>query len=514
MSELSLDNDSALPNVAHDNSNVDVDTGKQGQLSVQQSRRVSPLASIVTLCIACTLVVAFICFGIWFVFVVSIPTQMLPTSSAKTNTTTVTAVSTIPTTSTTVKTATPAKETTNTSTNILITYPPKVTQGNPATTCSSTSAVTSVTESLFSSIVDSGKCVVTPAMKQEQIQALLDDPQCCFISFAPGVYTLECLRIARSNLILDGNMGATLCLPPGINHPNIVIGDIRTGSPVQTYNNIVVKNITLVGNKETSTNEFMTNFKWVANCCVFVTNSHRIVLDNCNFSNSASGGMTATFKCNDVIVSNCSSSNHAFDSFTAYTSSNLRFINNYSTDCINGAGLSVDNDCQYVNVANNSFVGNKLGVFARYSSDFVVTGNTISDNNEQGLFLSGYSVTSGNDKGCTRWNITGNNIANNGQLNNGHGLYMQSCNQCTVSGNIISNNSKDGIYIGSDGPTGTCSYNNISGNSITDNKGCGFNSNYNNSTTTGAMSNKLVSNVIENNTNGNIEGDVTAWTVA
>jgi hypothetical protein len=363
--------------------------------------------------------------------------------------------------------------------------------------------------------VGGGVYMVNNTMTTSQIQSVINNTAYNTIIFEPGTYILTTtLNIARSGVILDGQW-CTLYMANLANAPNISIGDLSSATPSNFYGNVIIKNFNLNGNSSGQSSEYMTGKSWVTNCCIFITFSYNVWIQNNFLLNARSGGLTITYYSSGVNINNCSSYNHYFDNYTAYGSKHLFFANNYGYGCTNGGGLSIDDACQYVTVTGNIFNANKLGIFARWILDLTLTGNTCSENVQQGAFIAGYSMTGANpstdDQGLTRWTICGNTFTNNG----GAGLWCQAFKYGTINGNVITYNGSNGLVMGNDTanwPDGTCSYNSITGNTICNNTGYGVYSDPANSYTAGARYNYLTFNVIKGNST-NIGGDLSSYTL-
>ena len=356
---------------------------------------------------------------------------------------------------------------------------------------------------------------VNNTMSMSQINSIIANTNNNNIFFKPGIYTItSAILVNRSNIILDGGNGANIVLANDINQPNFAVGDLSSNTPTARISNVTIKNFLIDGNKAQQSSEFWPTKPWVPSSTMFGSLVTHFIWENCHIKDARSGGLTLTFNCIDCVVKDIYSTGHYFDHFTWYGSSEIIIQNCYGRDCINGAGISVDNNCTYCSVIGCCFTNNRLGVFARDCTDFIFSNNQISANYEQGMFLSGYGYYDVYDRGLKRFNISNNTLNNNGR----QGLYFQSCNYFTVNGNSICNNSNNGIVIGNDTPgsvNGTCNYNNISSNVICNNTGAGTVGIYIDGSNSSAVAtgNVLVGNIIKNNFNGNIVGDLSSFSI-
>jgi parallel beta-helix repeat protein len=128
------------------------------------------------------------------------------------------------------------------------------------------------------------------------------------------------------------------------------------------------------------------------------------------------------------------------------------------------------NGIRNVTIENTTIAHSYYGIYLNYSSDDVLRGNSVKNNEQTGVFveencnhitISRNNIT--NDwygvfasSSCT---ISGNYITNNGLI----GIQLSS--NCTVSGNYITNNVEDGVYLLNS------SYSAVSGNIITNDTG-------------------------------------------
>jgi parallel beta-helix repeat protein len=354
---------------------------------------------------------------------------------------------------------------------------------------------------------------VNPYMPFTQIQALVSNTQFNIVEFEQGTYTFPTmLNINRSNITLRGNQ-ALVILGVNANEPILMVGDVLTNPPTIVYENITIQDFILDGNRANQTSETSASKYWIYNNCITINLCHKVLVSGCKLLNSISGGCTITYESKYVTFDNCHAEGSRFDGLTAYGSQNIIFSNNHLVNHTQGAGISIDLNVLYCEITNNVITGNKEGIFAREIDNCIVTGNILCNNIADGFFLSGYNLPV-NDRNNNRWTITGNNISNNGA----HGLFLQSINDFSISGNTINNNNGNGInwtsYAGLPFATyGVSKRNNISGNVITGNHDVGIYNDGTNSWTNGARDNFLVHNIIKNNTNGQIVGDFSSFTI-
>lgn len=376
------------------------------------------------------------------------------------------------------------------------------------------------------SIQTSSTYMVDSTMTPTQINTIIANTNYSYIFFKAGTYTLtSAIIVQRSNIVLDGSNKAILTLGNSVNQPILLIGNYTVNPPTIAYNNVTIKGFYCDGNYTNQQYEFYQSYLWIPNSCLAATKTSQLVIDSCTFANARSGGLTLVNFCNDVKITNCSAIANYFDGFTWYGTKNVMLNNCYAaghvvvhpgdlTNPFGGAGASYDNGCQYIIINACCFTGNRLGIYARSTTDSVVSNCSLSGNVDEGLNCSGYGNPS-NDNGCFRWTVTGNVI----NLNSKEGIFMQSCSYFTINANTICFNTKNGISIFNDtagNVAGTCNYNNISNNVICDNTGtgvCGIYIDASNSYTIGARGNFLSLNIVKNNTAGNVIGDVTSFTV-
>jgi len=110
----------------------------------------------------------------------------------------------------------------------------------------------------------------------------------------------------------------------------------------------------------------------------------------------------------------------------------------------------------YNSISGNNIVNNSKGILVGYSAYNSIYGNNITANDGEGISIG---VSKNN-------NISGNYIARNkGYL--GGGIYLYGCSNSIISGNIVTENEADGIYLYASLSTN----NTLSGNNIIANKG-------------------------------------------
>lgn len=393
-----------------------------------------------------------------------------------------------------------------------------VTSNTVTTNAVTTNTVTASGVVTAASVNTQSTYTVTPSMTTAQINAIINNTQYNVIEFQHGTYYLTSyLNIARDNVVIRGNR-ATLYLNDNVLEPNLFIGDMTTNPPTITYYNIIVNDFIVFGNRinqqpSVIAAERSITHPWIYNNGIGINLCRNVVVRNCVLYMCRSGGFTATYDCKYITVDACYVSNNFFDGLTAYGSENIIFSNNH---CIqnNSVGISIDINIQYAVIHGNTLTNNGHGgVFARHCHDVTFSNNIISANSGYGLFLSAEVNASAPTQGCDRWSLCNNSISNNA----GHGIDMHACQRFSVTGNTIYGNGHNGINVESFGTAlpdvawGICSYNCFSGNSVTGNADKGFYNDSGNSYTNGARYNYLTYNVIQNNTSGQVSGDLSAW---
>ncbi len=357
---------------------------------------------------------------------------------------------------------------------------------------------------------DPSTATVTPAMSISTINSIIANTANSVINFQNGTYNITApIQVLRNNVSLIGNQ-SSLRLANGANSPIIFLGDVAN-PPVLEYSGINIRDFIILGNQSMQTVETWPAHPAIYNNGIGMSKVRDCRVERCNMSDCISGGLTITYNSDNIVVSKCTAWANHFDGITAYTSTNLMFDSNHCYAQANGAGFSFDNNCQYMTMTNNTITNNDLGIFARWCTDITLVSNIISSNASHGMFLSGYNANPDNND--LRWTITGNTINFNSQ----QGLYLQSCTSFAISGNTICKNGGNGINLTSYGSTpsyGVSSYNTICGNTITGNYNVGFYNDASNNYTNGSRYNYLTNNVIKDNTNAQVVGDLTSWTLS
>ncbi|MDY6959745.1 MAG: NosD domain-containing protein, partial [Halobacteriota archaeon] len=104
-------------------------------------------------------------------------------------------------------------------------------------------------------------------------------------------------------------------------------------------------------------------------------------------------------------------------------------------------------NANYCNVSDINASDNYYGIYLESSNNNTLTGNTVRDNGD-GIILGHSSYNT----------LTGNNVSNNN-----NGIWLTSSNYNTLTGNTVSSNNGYGIYLYSS------SYNTLTGNTVSNN---------------------------------------------
>jgi parallel beta-helix repeat protein len=233
--------------------------------------------------------------------------------------------------------------------------------------------------------------------------------------------------IKKDNIVIDGadyllrGHGEQGLLSP---YPDIY------GITLEGRNNVTIKNLQISG----------FNYGFRGNCSNIkivgnnLTDNPETIFFVGSYNNTVSGNnITGNGEGTGIFLDFCFNS-----TFSENVIINCYYgINFYSTSC------------------NNTVSGNivkenlEIGIFIRSSSNYnILTGNAVTDN------YKGISIVSSNNI------VSGNNISNNHD-----GIGLAEAYNNTVSGNIITGNSENGLWL-----TGQAENNAIFENNITDNK--------------------------------------------
>jgi len=101
-----------------------------------------------------------------------------------------------------------------------------------------------------------------------------------------------------------------------------------------------------------------------------------------------------------------------------------------------GSNSQVQDNLIGTDVSGNPDLGNGLGVNIEFASGNTVSGNTIEDNNEEGITLF---AASGNT-------ITGNTVKDNG-LSGAPAIYLQGASNNTITGNTLADNRAQAVLV-------------------------------------------------------------------
>ena len=141
-----------------------------------------------------------------------------------------------------------------------------------------------------------------------------------------------------------------------------------------------------------------------------------------------------------------------------------------------GYGILLEN-CENINIKGNTIYDHIDGISLVDSDLNSIIGNIVNNNTENGIHLYSFSDS--------------NNITENTASGNNNGIYLEDdCMNNTISGNIANNNNGYGVYLYTN-----CDYNTISNNTINDNHYSGISLEY------GCHENIISGNTINNSTN-------------
>jgi parallel beta-helix repeat protein len=250
----------------------------------------------------------------------------------------------------------------------------------------------------------------------------------------------------------------------GENRNSTIINGSQSGDAVRVSENWVnVSGFTLTGS---GSNEFDAGIDIGAqNCEVF---------DNNINSNNRNGIFIATYSNWNKIIDNNISNNDVYGIYL-YCIPNPSYGNTISNNTFSNNGNCLYSYSSHLNtIKDNKFLKNGHGIFLDDSDGWVISGNTIMNNDGNGIDLQGSNnnIISNNtilenDDGIHFWGECKNNtiIYNNVSNNKYHGInFRWGSYENNITGNYIYSNKMTGIYMFhySDG-------NNITGNIVSSN---------------------------------------------
>jgi len=204
---------------------------------------------------------------------------------------------------------------------------------------------------------------------------------------------------------------------------------------------------------------------------VILINCTGIRVENLNLSQT-SIGVQLWETSNSSIADNTIANNR--DGIGLRSSSNNGVSGNNIT-ANNGNSIYLWHSSNYNSISGNNITANSFyGIWLDFSSNYnSISGNNITANSFYGIWLdfssnntvSGNNIEGNNEDGILLSFRTNNNsICGNNITDNGNGIYLSApSNYNSVSGNNITANSDTGVYVR------YCDYNTISGNQIVDN---------------------------------------------
>lgn len=230
------------------------------------------------------------------------------------------------------------------------------------------------------------------------IQGALDSLQDIILT-SPCVYNISSSLILTSGKTLrayPADKQTILKLANGADRAVILVGnDLQVGNSAPLVSNVLIKDITIDGNKAAQTSEFTPGKPWLRNNGIDVRFVKNLVIDNVYIHDARSGAIVVSWDSEDIVISSSLLTTSFFDGVALYTSTNI-----IVTDCILtnnvAAGISIDNNLrntQFINCLVNN--NGDVGVFQRWATNVSYDTCQISNNGNHGFFLSWNPPTAG-----------------------------------------------------------------------------------------------------------------------
>lgn len=286
-----------------------------------------------------------------------------------------------------------------------------------------------------------------------------------FLPKQSGGYTLSFIHV-------DGNWTDTTaydwCYGQGtwkepyvIENVTINCGGTGSGIFIQNSNDyyFIIKNCTIFNAGSTSIDAGIK----------FVNASNGMIYNNTCSYNQNHGILLYTDCNNNTILENIANYNFDGGIYLESTCEENFIINNTINN--NAVGIMLTNTvagiCHHNEILNNSAKENGVGIWLSQSNYNTVSGNRLINNSKttfgtagNGIRISFYSYG-----GKSKHNLIKNNVIRYGI----YGIFMYDGENNTISDNIITRNSMDGIYFHTFQTSFNCEYNIIANNSVNEN---------------------------------------------
>ena len=256
-----------------------------------------------------------------------------------------------------------------------------------------------------------------------------------------GIYLKECDNNTISgNIALNNQVGIKL----SYSHYNTITGNAPNSNGHGIYITYSDNN-TITGNV-LSFNRNGISLSSVENCTV-TGNS----MSSCGISVYLSDDELDEFVSNKIDITNTVNGKSVYYYISSNNLGNTDFTNPGQIILVNCTDSFLSNFditytsygiqvyfCDDITIYNSDFTNNLMGIVVDYSSFINITDNTVI-NNEAGMSLYG----------CENCTISGNIVNDNSDLINfwGYGINLGDCENCTVSDNTANNNYESGLNV-------------------------------------------------------------------
>ncbi len=246
------------------------------------------------------------------------------------------------------------------------------------------------------------------------------------VMLAAGLHELAAgIHINRSHVKIVGEPGTIVRLKDHVNQPVFLVGtDVQTPDiNNDLISDITISNLEIDGNQANQDSETDPNRSWIRNNGIDIRMIDGLRVTDVNVHDNRSGGIVASWKCNNISMSNIQCHDNYFDGIALYDSENIMISDFSANNNDHGAGISLDNALKDVVFCNGIIRDNyDVGIFARYSTNIIFRNMLVSGNGNHGAYLS-HNFDGGNyatDRGVTNFLFTGCSF----QGNAGYGIFI------------------------------------------------------------------------------------------
>ena len=301
----------------------------------------------------------------------------------------------------------------------------------------------------------SAACIAPPDAGEDGILICLDEVNAegGQVFIGAGDYVITKTIALPSGVTLVGEGPATrLILDGGLDQPVLLVGSTDETPTGERVSGVTIANLTIDGARFDQSSESVPGAPWLSTAGIAIRHAISVQVQGVTVTETAGAGIQVDASAHDVLIQGANVNGSGFDGIAVSNSHNVSILGTVVTGN-EGAGLSFDwgvteslvLDSEITSNGGGWAGGQNPGVYVAMTSNTVFQGNTIADNDGNGVVLTNQGMAQSPAATCSMNNAFNDNVIE-GNQQFGIWLTHTTCVGNSSTGNTYVNNAWGPVF--------------------------------------------------------------------